>query len=198
MAALVLLCLVFPSSGITIGSQSEPQDTVETKVDSVALDSIEDALLRGELDTSLIAEDDSVVQYESNFWEQLKNESLVLTFPSLRQALSKGNKDKESAESKLKKTEEELQLQIIQDSLDKVAEERMAQEEKERKPYVKLHSSRFCSFSACGWVSGLLRRRRSVCPRLRRPLRLPWRQHPRPHRRRLPHPASRWPRRCRF
>ncbi len=135
MAVLTLLCLIFPSSGITIGAQPDPEDTLGVKVDSLALDSIEDARLNGIVDTSLVIEDDSVVQYESNFLEQIGKESITLTFPSLTQALSKSNSDNESAESKLRKAEEELRLQIEQDSLDKVRELQMAEEEKERKAF---------------------------------------------------------------
>lgn len=135
MAVLTLLCLIFPSSGITIGAQPDPEDTLGGKVDSLALDSIEDARLNGIADTSLVIEDDSVVQYESNFLEQLGKESVTLTFPSLSQVLSKSNTDNESAESKLRKAEEELRLQIEQDSLDKVRELQMAEEEKERKAF---------------------------------------------------------------
>ncbi len=135
MAALALLCEIFPDSGITLGAKPEPEDTVVAKMDSLALDSIEDARLNGTLDTTIAIDDDSIVQYESNFLDQLCKESITLTFPTLKQALSKRNNDKESAESKLKKAEEELRLQIEKDSLDKVREEQMAQEEKERKAF---------------------------------------------------------------
>ena len=135
MAVLALMCFVFPSTGITIGAQPDPEDTVMTKVDSLALDSIEDARLNGALDTAMVLDDDSIVQYESDFLAQLGKESITLTFPSLKQALSKGNSDNESAESKLQKAEEELRLQIEKDSLDKVKEMQMAQEEKERKAF---------------------------------------------------------------
>lgn len=135
LAVLALISQVFPSKGITIGASPDEADTSMVKVDSLALDSLEDAMLRDGMDTSMVIDDDSIVQYESDFLSQLKKESITLTFPSLKQALSKGNKDKESAESKLKKAEEELRLQIEKDSLDKVKELQMAQDEKERKAF---------------------------------------------------------------
>lgn len=131
-----LLSLIFPESGISFGKRSDSEDTLSVKVDSLALDSIEDARLSGQLDdTTMLAEDDSIVQYESDFLSQLKHESITLHFPTFKQAITSKTNDNESAEGKLRKAEEELKLQIVQDSLDKVNEEKLAQEEKEKKAF---------------------------------------------------------------
>lgn len=137
LAILFVLTLLYPEDGVTIGDRSEKKDTLSCQVDSVALDSIEDARLSGQLvDTSMFTEDDSsIVQYESDFLSQLKKESVTISFPTWKQAIKTKGNSKESVEEKLRKAEEELLLQIVQDSLDKANEEKMAQEEKERKAF---------------------------------------------------------------
>lgn len=133
LAVLILLSLFFPEGGITIGNKKEI-DTTAAALDTSAIE----ASMNGSslaADDFEAGEDDSVMVYESDFLSQMKNEHVTLKFPKLKDVLSHTSNDSESAESKLRKAEEDLRLQIEQDSLDKLNDSLMAQEEKDRKAF---------------------------------------------------------------
>lgn len=132
MAMLVLMCVIFPEKGLTIGHVEEP-DTTEIGSDTIVSDIVQKET-QISIDTLQLNEDSTVV-YESSFLSQLKNEHVTLTFPTLKQALAKKVVDMESADSKLQKAEDELKMHRIQDSLDRVNDTLLALEEKARKAY---------------------------------------------------------------
>lgn len=133
LVLLVLLCYLFPNDGLTIGHKTEI-DTTTSQQDSLNESS---TTQQEECAATLEAvDDDTVLVYETDFLSQLKNESVTLRFPSLEQAISNKSNKGESAESELAKAERDLRMQIEQDSLNRLNDSLLAQEEKEKKAFL--------------------------------------------------------------
>lgn len=134
LAVMVLMSKFFPTEGITIGHKAEIDTT------STAQDSLNDPLTTGNLGTAEATfetvDDDSVLVYESDFLSQLAKENFTLRFPSLQQAMSSKSSNATSVESDLARTERELRMQIEQDSLNRLNDSLLAQEEKEKKAFM--------------------------------------------------------------
>lgn len=133
LAILVVVCYVFPEKGVTIGHKAEV-DTTSVSRDSVINQTTQEVQEPTTANVEAV-DDDSVMVYETDFLSQLKKESVTLRFPSLEQAMSSKSSDGESVESILRKQEENLRMQIEQDSLNKLNDSLLAQEEKDRKAF---------------------------------------------------------------
>lgn len=133
LVLLVLLCYLFPNDGLTIGHKTEI-DTTTSQQDSLN----ESSTTQQEESAATLeaVDDDTVLVYETDFLSQLKNESVTLRFPSLEQAISNKSNKGESAESELAKAERDLRMQIEQDSLNRLNDSLLAQEEKEKKAFL--------------------------------------------------------------
>lgn len=134
LAMLVLLCHVFPEDGLTIGHKAEIDTTSSTSDSSTVTASAQDTVTTTANFEAL--DDDTVMVYETDFLTQLQKESFTLRFPTLAQAMSTKSDKSGSAESELEKAERELRMQIEQDSLNRLNDSLLAQEEKEKKAYL--------------------------------------------------------------